>query len=86
MVVSFSPDPADAAYRRIRVFRATADCPISSGEKSGASVITLVPDDGGFRSASKLSLSSRVQAGTIPPSQFLTDGFCSMPVATTVSA
>jgi hypothetical protein len=33
------------------VFRVTADCPISSGEKSGASVITLVPDDGGFRSA-----------------------------------
>ena len=51
VVVSFSPDPADAAYRRIRVFPVTADCPISSGEKSGASVITLVPEDGGFRSA-----------------------------------
>jgi len=27
-----------------------------------------------------------VQAGTIPPSQFLTEGFCSMPGATTVSS
>lgn len=30
-------------------------------------------DDGGFRSASKLSRSSSVPAGRIPPSQLLTD-------------
>jgi hypothetical protein len=76
----------DAACRRIRVFRARADYPISSGEKSGASVIPLPLDDGGLRSAAKLSSSSRVQAGTIPPSQFLTDEFCSMPGATTVAS
>ena len=36
-------------------------------------MITRGFDDGGFRTASKLSRSSSVPAGRIPPSQLLTD-------------
>ena len=84
VVVNFSPGPTDAEWSKIKAFRATADCPISSGEKSAANRMAPTGGNGGRRRASKLLWSSIVHAGTIPPSQFVTADFCRKPDATMV--
>ena len=84
VVVNFSPGPTNAEWSKIKAFRATADCPISSGAKSAAKRMAPTGGNGGRRRASKLFWSSIIHAGTIPPSQFLTADFCRKPDATMV--
>ena len=55
VAVIFNPGPIAAARRRIKAFRATADCRISSCVRSAASRIGPAIGEGGSCSAAKLA-------------------------------